>query len=813
MPTAVEDERFDNLVPVPVNDSLGSAPEFPEVLAAVKSLKCGKAPGPDGIQAELIKSLSLENLRSLHEVICRVWTGVSPMPTEWLDSYLVPVPKKGDLSRCGKWRGILLTSVPGKIFSKIINGRLVEHFGIELGFVKKIPLYVLFVDLMKAYDSVSRVGLWQLLAQKGVPARMVNLIRTFYESKTARVASEGLLSDVFLLGTGLGQGCSLAPLLFNVFLSAVMEDWECRRPDKVPLRYRIDGILRRHMDEGSLEKYSCYDTLMLHELGYADDAAFVTDTYAKLVALVKDLQAHYTGWGLTMSVEKTEVLATRGGEIAPIAVTPVEGFDMVQTCSEFCYLGSTVTGQQGCVWDIVVRIDKARKAFWRLARHVWDVKQITLRVKLQVYRACVLSVLLYGAESWTTTYACRRRLEKFHMMRLRKISNVTRWEQEQHHVNNDALRAWLGVPTIRQMITQARLRWVGHMARMENHRLPKQMLFAFFPGDVGVPTAPGRRPGKWLAFDIVNDLEQSGVKVIGWMMEARKHGGSNWRQIVFRSAPWFIPLQPIFGQESPHRDYAACRPKPQRPKKARYGDLVISARRELSDYGGNSGFLKPEQKVGGRKNLLCVLQEALRDHCGEGWRELPAVDVPGVLCELPEWDSWLNLSLDVGLFCMGVDFVQRMGTEQEPDTWREGAGSGGSGLVRKRLTFKQPRPECYKHPNPQHQTPTSGVRVTTRRKPVYHAEGAFECNICGRKYTTKRGLAGHVELTHKEGTFREAGFQCGLCPRWFDRLSAIKCHYTRSLCKFYCAVMSLLRSGLSRASHYALAYCGKSSDR
>ena len=205
VPTTVEAERLDTPQPVATNESLAAVSSFAEVMVATKSLNSGKAAGPDGIPAEVLKVLRPEHLRSLREIICRVWTGLEPMPQEWKDAYLVPIPKKGDRTKCGKWRGILLTSVPGKIFAKILNGRLVGHFenngvlpesqcgfrsgrgtadmiytlrmAIELGHVKKIPLYALFVDLMKAYDSVSRQGLWEILDTKGVPAHVVTLIQ------------------------------------------------------------------------------------------------------------------------------------------------------------------------------------------------------------------------------------------------------------------------------------------------------------------------------------------------------------------------------------------------------------------------------------------------------------------------------------------------------------------------------------------------------------------------------------------------------------------------------------------------------------
>ena len=238
--------------------------------------------------------------------------------------------------------------MPGKVFARIVNGRLVRRFeqnqilpetqcgfrsgrgtadmiftlrmALEVARAKHVPRYALFVDLMKAYDSVSRASMWQIMQRKSIPDHLVFLLQQLYEGKQAQVFAEGVLSDPFELTTGLGQGCCLAPLLFNVFLSAIMEGWEQLAPDKLQFHYRLDGILRRHMDERSLNKYATWESLLMHDLGYADDAAILTDTYEKLVVLALDLQRHYSNWGLTMSVYKTELLLTEGPNPDPIQV-------------------------------------------------------------------------------------------------------------------------------------------------------------------------------------------------------------------------------------------------------------------------------------------------------------------------------------------------------------------------------------------------------------------------------------------------------------------------------------------------------------
>ena len=78
---------------------------------------------------------------------------------------------------------------------------------------------------------------------------------------------------------------------------------------------------------------------------------------------------------------------TQGENPANIPVQPVEGATEVKFCNTFRYLGSQLSKtREGCVADIASRIDKARKAFWSLTQHVWDVRQLRSSVKLHVYR-------------------------------------------------------------------------------------------------------------------------------------------------------------------------------------------------------------------------------------------------------------------------------------------------------------------------------------------------------------------------------------------------------------------------------------------
>ena len=90
-------------------------------------------------------------------------------------------------------------------------------------------MYLRFIDLTKAYDSVDRTLLWDVLARFGVPSRMLAVIRQFHDGMQACVRlDDGERSHKFDVGQGLRQGCVLAPLLFNMFFTAVLRVAEKR---------------------------------------------------------------------------------------------------------------------------------------------------------------------------------------------------------------------------------------------------------------------------------------------------------------------------------------------------------------------------------------------------------------------------------------------------------------------------------------------------------------------------------------------------------------------------------------------------------
>ena len=72
---------------------------------------------------ELVKAGGSVFANSLLVLLDSAWD-LERVPQEWVDSILVPVPKKGDLSLCDNWRGIALLDVVGKVVARVIQSRL-----------------------------------------------------------------------------------------------------------------------------------------------------------------------------------------------------------------------------------------------------------------------------------------------------------------------------------------------------------------------------------------------------------------------------------------------------------------------------------------------------------------------------------------------------------------------------------------------------------------------------------------------------------------------------------------------------------------
>ncbi|VDO60504.1 unnamed protein product [Schistosoma curassoni] len=105
-------------------------PPTEEIRMAIQQIKSRKAAEPDNIPAEALKS-NIEETTNMPHLFKKIWEE-EQVPMDWEEGHLIKMPKKGDLSRCGNYRGITLLSIPWKVFNRVLLDRMKDAVDAQL---------------------------------------------------------------------------------------------------------------------------------------------------------------------------------------------------------------------------------------------------------------------------------------------------------------------------------------------------------------------------------------------------------------------------------------------------------------------------------------------------------------------------------------------------------------------------------------------------------------------------------------------------------------------------------------------------------
>ena len=202
---------------------------------------------------------------------------------------------------------------------------------------------------------------------------------------------------------------------------------------------------------------------------FVDDVAVTIHTQQELQALMDGFSQACKDFGLTISLKKTNVLRQDTMELSAITIDDYE-FDVVE---QFTYLASTITDNLSLDTEIDKRIGNAATIFARLTSPVWTNPKLTVKTKMVVHNACVDNTLMYGSETWITYAIQEKRLNSFHLRSIRRILDVS-W---QDRVSNTEVLSRANLPSMFTLLRHRRLRWLGHVYRMEDGRIPKNILY------------------------------------------------------------------------------------------------------------------------------------------------------------------------------------------------------------------------------------------------------------------------------------------------------------------------------------------------
>ena len=496
-----------------------------EVSKAINQLRRNKAPGVCNITTELLRDTGRSTQMWMHRVISAVLEQ-EVIPQDWKKVIIIPIHKKGDRKECGNSRGISLLSVPGKVLTRIILNRIGKiideeirdnQCGLRLGrgcsdqifllrqLIEKNrefgkDIYISFIDFSQAYDSVWRDGMWELLEKYGVAPKMIRILRNLYEGITACVRIEGENTEAFEVRTGLRQGCILSPTLFNITL---------------------DYIMRRAMEGKEGIKV---DGRSLKDAEYADDAALLAETLISVVALTNYLASESEKFGLKLNIPKTKIMAvTRKFGPLPEAIV---GNNTIEVVDNFVYLGSQLCKEGGSEGDVKRRLALAGATFHRLWEKVFKRHEISLAIKLRLLNAAVMPILLYGSETWSLTTTLENRVNACENRWLRRILRIKYTDR----VSNMEVRARTGQEIVENTVRKRRMKWYGHITRMNKERWTSRV----HNWNPAGKRPCGRPKLRWLD-GVEKDLKRAGLSLHG-ITTGRKRVGL--KELVEDRARW-----------------------------------------------------------------------------------------------------------------------------------------------------------------------------------------------------------------------------------------------------------------------------------
>lgn len=508
-------------------------PTLEEVRREICSLRNNRAPGIDDICAEMLKKGGDKLLETLHQLIEQCWNQET-IPDEWNSGAICPIHKKGDKMDCSNYRGITLLGVVYKVFSAVIRRRLdpiVEDLlgEYQCGFRRSrstinqlfnirqimekmweynIDMHHLFIDFKQAYDSVKRQPLLNAMKELGIPTKYIRLVKTALSNTKSCVRVLGDDSRTFEITNGLRQGDGLSPVLFNIAL-----EWTIRKA-----QINTTGTIVNRTTQ---------------ILAYADDIDLIARNKTAITSNYKMLEETAREIGLSVNTAKTKYMAMETGKRREENLQ-IDGktFEKVDS---FDYLGSTITSSHNMSKEIQKRIMSGNRGLFGLAR-IFRAKEVKRSTKAKIYQTLLRPAVLYGCETWTMSKEDQQRLLTFERKVLRRIYGPLQNSDGSWRIRyNYEIQALYNQPNIVAVAKSTRIRWAGHVARMNADNTSRRLLEAKIYTD----RRRGRPKIRWID-NVIEDLEKIGTtnwKVMAqdrkeWRNVARKaltHKGLTWQ--------------------------------------------------------------------------------------------------------------------------------------------------------------------------------------------------------------------------------------------------------------------------------------------
>ena len=315
----------------------------------------------------------------------------------------------GDLCDSDNYRPVMASSVFLKLLEYCILDKIKDNININdrqhgfrenystfsAGFIlketvlnyinAKSNVYACFMDISKAFDTVSHSLLMKKLLQYGIPAVYVNVIKYWYSNQLVNVRFGSDFSDEWSICNGVRQGGVLSGLFFNIY---------------------IDSLLNRI----SSSKFGCrLGIIASNVIAYADDIVLLAPTPSSLQMLIDVAYIEACQLKLSFNHFKSKCLIfkhSRDGNA--IKRTFVIGNAPIEVVTSFKYLGYMLNDRLTNVDDVTRSRDRFYKEFNCILR---KFSFTDIRVKLFLFKTYCIQ--LYGCDLWFSNHGSLGSLKSF----------------------------------------------------------------------------------------------------------------------------------------------------------------------------------------------------------------------------------------------------------------------------------------------------------------------------------------------------------------------------------------------------------------
>ena len=255
---------------------------------------------------------------------------------------------------------------------------------------------------------------------------------------------------------------------------------------------------------------------------YADDAGVVSQSPGQLRKMMGVIVVVCAAFGLTVSEANTEIMCLRAKGMPEFTATfSVEAAgEMYNQTNEFVCLGGNVNYNADLSIEVDRRVRNAWCSFRKYTVELYDRPSAPLELKFRMLRAEVLETILYGCVTWSPRACHYNTLRRAHHRFLTRCIGWRKHNRADNPISYLDTLLKTGSESIEATLRRRRILFAGFVARMEDTRLPKCVMFGEMVGGAG---CVGGQEKEWMGC-FLDDLRAFGINAEQWTTAAQDEG-------------------------------------------------------------------------------------------------------------------------------------------------------------------------------------------------------------------------------------------------------------------------------------------------